>query len=285
MSRVLSGIPAAKALEKETADLVTGLWEKGHKTVLGLLRVGERGDDVVYEHRIRSGCTRVGIAIDSRVLPLTSDTETVLAEIERMNEDPKIDGIMMFCPLPKHLDEHRIRNAVLPEKDVDALTDVSLSSVFLSGGRGFSPCTAQAVMELLRYYDIPVAGKNVLVMGRSYVIGRPVAMLLLKADATVTISHTKSENVPELAKKADILVTAVGHARCVDKRYFHPGLVVIDVGTNWSASEQKLLGDINEDEAEPLVEAYSPVPGGVGNITSAVLLHHVAEAAMKQQKC
>ena len=188
----------------------------------------------------------------------------------------------MFRPLPKHLDEEAACQALDPEKDVDGITDGSMVGVFTGQKKGFPPCTPQACMEILDHYGIDCAGKKAVVIGRSLVVGKPAAMMLIKKNATVTVCHTKTVDMPAVCREADILIVAAGRAGVVDKPYFAPGQVVIDVGINVNA-EGKLCGDVKFEDAEPIVGAITPVPGGVGSVTTSVLVGHVVEAAMRRQ--
>ena len=185
----------------------------------------------------------------------------------------------MFRPLPKHLDSEKARKMLVPEKDVDGCTDDSLAGVFTNTAMGFPPCTAQAAMEILDYYGVDCAGKRAAVIGRSLVVGRPAAMMLVHKNATVTVCHTKTVNMPEIIRQADIVIVCAGKLETIGKEYFRPGQVVIDVGINWSEEKNKLCGDVKFDEVEPIVDAITPVPGGVGGVTTVVLVSHVAEAA------
>ena len=202
-----------------------------------------------------------------------------MSTIETVNSDDSIHGCLMFRPLPPHLDEAAAYGALKPEKDVDGITRGSLYGVFANQPVGFPPCTADACMEMLKYYDFDLTGANAVVLGRSLVIGKPVAMMLLAANATVTTVHTKSQNIEELCSKADVLVAAVGHRNTVGANAVRKGQVVIDVGINWDESAGKLCGDVDFDAVESIVDAITPVPGGVGSVTTAVLAKHVVQAA------
>ena len=203
--------------------------------------------------------------------------------IRQVNEDAGIHGVLIFRPLPKHLDEEAVIRALDPEKDVDGITDGSMVGVFAGREQGFPPCTPQACMEILDHYQIDCTGKKAVVVGRSLVVGKPAAMMLLKKNATVTICHTRTKDMPAVVKEADIVIVAAGRAGVVDDRYVSPGQIVIDVGIN--VNEQgKLCGDVAYDKVEPVVEAITPVPGGVGSVTTSVLVGHVVEAAMRKNK-
>jgi len=184
--------------------------------------------------------------------------------------------------LPKHLDGEALRRALAPEKDVDGITDGSLAGVFTGSGDGFAPCTAQAAIEILDYFHIDCTGKRAVVIGRSLVVGKPVAMMLMTKNATVTVCHTRTVDMPAITKQAEILVVCAGVMESIDAAYLSPGQTVIDVGINWNEEKGKLCGDVKFDEAEPLAGAITPVPGGVGTVTTSVLVSHVVEAAKRQ---
>jgi methylenetetrahydrofolate dehydrogenase (NADP+)/methenyltetrahydrofolate cyclohydrolase len=284
MAEIWKGAPVAAALSEAVAAEVTALKERGVEPTLAILRVGERDDDLAYERGAMKRCEKVGVAVKNVILPADVDSETFFSTLEGLNNDPTVHGILMFRPLPKQLDGEKARRLLAPEKDVDGCTDGSLAGVFTNTPLGFPPCTAQAAMELLRYYGVDPKGKRVAVIGRSLVIGRPVAMMLMHANATVTVCHTRTVDVPSITREADIVVAASGQMESVSAEYLRPGQIVIDVGIGWNEAKQKLCGDLRQEEAEPLVAALTPVPGGVGNVTSAVLCKHVVEAAKRQMQ-
>ena len=201
-----------------------------------------------------------------------------------MKSDSGIHGCLILRPLPKTLDEKAICAALDPRKDVDGITAQSMARVYSGNGAGFSPCTAQSCLELLRFYGIDPTGKQLAIIGRSLVIGRPAAMLLMAANATVTICHTKTENLQEIIRGAEIVIAAAGKAEILNEAYFRSGQVVLDIGINWLEEKQKLVGDVDFEKVEPIVSAISPVPGGVGAVTTAVLCSHVVEAAENSVK-
>ena len=215
-------------------------------------------------------------------LPIDVTEEEYLDTLDKLNKDITINGILMFRPLPKHIDESKARNMLSAAKDVDGCTDLSLAGVFTNTELGFSPCTAEAAMEILKFYDIPIEGKKVAVIGRSLVIGRPIAMLFMHENATVTICHTKTVDVPSITKEADIVVVASGQMESVGADYLKENQTVIDVGISWNDEKNKLCGDVRFDEVENLVSAITPVPGGVGGVTTSILVKHVVEAAIRQ---
>ena len=245
---------------------------------LAVVRVGEREEDLSYERGALKKCEKSGVICTKRVFPADVTEDELLKTIRSLNEDQSVHGILLFRPLPKHLNERKIINEIAPAKDVDGVTDISMAGVYSDSDRGFPPCTAQAVMEILHHYGIPVEGKKAVIIGRSLVIGRPVAMMLMKKNATVTICHTRTKDPAAEARQADILVAAAGRAGLVGSSYTNPGQTVIDVGIHVN-DEGKMCGDVAFDEVEPAVRAITPVPGGVGSVTTTVLAEHVIRAA------
>ena len=282
MAEIWKGAPVAAALSETVAAEAAALKEAGVVPTLAILRVGQRDDDLAYERGAMKRCEKVGVAVKNAVLPADVDSETFFRTLRELNEDPAVHGILMFRPLPKQLDGEKARRMLAPEKDVDGCTDGSLAGVFTNTPLGFPPCTAQAAMEMLRFYGVDPKGKRAVVVGRSLVIGRPVAMMLMHANATVTVCHTRTVDVPAVTREAEILVAASGQMESVGAEYLRPGQIVIDVGIGWNEAKQKLCGDVKAEEAEPLAAALTPVPGGVGSVTSAVLCKHVVEAAKRQ---
>ena len=284
MAELLKGKDVVDALNaKMTAD-VEELKAKGVSPTLAIVRVGERDDDISYEKNATKRSEGVGVAVKSIVFPVDVDQDTLMKCVDDLNKDASVHGVLLFRPLPKHLDEEAVRNALAPEKDIDGITDGSLAGVFTGTGQGFAPCTAQACIEILDYYNIECKGKRAVVIGRSLVVGKPVAIMLMGKHATVTVCHTRTVDMPSIAKNAEILIVAAGQMESITKEYFSPGQVVIDVGINWNDEKGKLCGDVKFDDAEPIVASITPVPGGVGTVTTSVLVSHVVEAAKKLLK-
>ena len=282
MAEVLKGNAVAAAINERTREASDELIrEHGIVPTLCIIRVGERPDDLSYERGAMKRAAAVGVAVIKRLFPVTVTEEELISEIEAINADPAINGVLMFRPLPRHINESRVCNTLLPEKDMDGITDLSMAGVYAGKALGFSPCTAQAVIELLDFYGIDLTGKNVTVIGRSLVIGKPVTMMLIKKNATVTVCHTRTRDVASEAKRADILVAAAGSAGMVKENFVHEGQTVIDVGINWSEEKGKIVGDVEFDAVSPIVSAVTPVPGGVGGVTTSVLMSHVVEAAKR----
>ncbi len=283
MAELLKGNQVAAAINERThADSDTMIKEHGIVPTLCIIRVGERPDDLSYERGAMKRAAAVGVAVTKRLFPVSVSEDELIAEIERINADPAIHGVLLFRPLPRHINESKVCNALLPEKDMDGITDLSMAGVYAQKPLGFPPCTAQAVIELIDHYGIDLKGKNVTVIGRSLVIGKPVTMMLIKKNATVTVCHTKTCDVAAEARRADVLVAAAGAAGMVNADFVKEGQTVIDVGINWSEEKQKIVGDVDFDSVEPIVEKLTPVPGGVGGVTTSVLMSHVVEAAKRQ---
>ena len=283
MATILKGAAVTAALNQSLTERTSALKEKGILPTLAIVRVGERGDDISYEKGAIKRCEKIGVGVKQFLLPADVPEETLLATIEEINADPAIHGCLLFRPLPGHIDGERIRRALAPQKDVDGITDGSLAGVFSGSGEGYPPCTAQACMEILDHYGYPLQGKKAVVVGRSLVVGKPAAMLLLQKNATVTVCHTRTADMPALCREAEVLIVAAGKAGVVGKEYLSPGQVVIDVGIH-VLEDGKLTGDVKFEEAEPIVEAITPVPGGVGTVTTSVLVKHVVEAAERASK-
>ncbi len=281
MGKQLLGKEVTAAMNERIKEQVLTCVEKGVQPTLCIIRVGENGSDISYEKGASKRCETLGVACEKILLPETVTQEELLDVIKGVNENDKIHGVLLFRPLPKHLDQALIENALCPEKDVDCMTDLSISGVFTGKKIGFPPCTPQACMEILDHYGIDCTGKKAVVIGRSLVVGKPAAMMLIKKNATVTVCHTRTVDMPSVAKEADILIVAAGRAGVVNKDYVREGQTVIDVGINVN-EEGKLCGDVAFDEVEPVVEAITPVPGGVGSVTTSVLVSHVVEAALRR---
>ncbi|MDD6615903.1 MAG: bifunctional 5,10-methylenetetrahydrofolate dehydrogenase/5,10-methenyltetrahydrofolate cyclohydrolase [Lachnospiraceae bacterium] len=283
MAKQLLGKEVTAALNERIKAKVAELKEKGVNPTLGIIRVGENESDISYERGATKRCETLGVACEKILLPADVSQEELLKVIDEVNKNDKIHGVLLFRPLPKHLDQNLIENALDPAKDVDCMTDGSMSGVFTGKDLGFPPCTPQACMEILDHYGIDCTGKKAVVIGRSLVVGKPAAMMLIKKNATVTVCHTRTVDMPSVAREADIVIVAAGRAGVVGAEYVKPGQVIIDVGINVNA-EGKLCGDVDYAAVEPIVDAITPVPGGVGSVTTSVLVSHVVEAAAKTLK-
>ena len=284
MAKLLLGLPVADALTEALSQRVEELAKRGVTPTLAIVRVGERDDDLSYERGALKRCAKVGIAVRQFVLPSDCSQEELMAVIDEVNTDAAINGCLMFRPLPKTLDEAAACAALDPAKDVDCITEGSLYGVFANRPIGFAPCTAEACIEVLDHYGYDLTGARVTVVGRSLVIGKPVSMMLQARNATVTMCHTRTRDLAAECRDAEILVVAAGHIGTVGADAVAPGQVVIDVGINWDEAAGKLCGDVAFDEVEPRVAAITPVPRGMGSVTTAVLAKHVIVAAERQNQ-
>lgn len=278
MAQLLTGKEVSAALKEKMAVQVQDLTAAGKTPTLAILRVGERPDDLSYERSAMKVAAGLGIEARQFVLPADASQDDIAAAIDRINADDSIHGCLMFRPLPKGIDETALCNRLAVEKDMDGIGLPALAAIFAGTGQGYAPCTAQACVEMCDYYQVPLQGKHVVVVGRSLVIGKPVSMLFLQKNATVTICHSRSENLSEITRQADIVVLATGRAKAYGAEYFSAGQTVLDVGINVDA-EGNLCGDVDFDAVEPLVAAITPVPRGVGSVTTALLMQHVVQAA------
>ena len=280
MALLLKGGQAAAAMNEKTAARVAALAAAGVVPTLAVVRMGAREDDLSYERGVMNRCAKLGIQVKPYLLEADASQDQLLAVLEEINQDGSIHGCLIFRPLPAQIDDKAVRAALAPEKDVDGITDASLAGVFTGSGVGYAPCTAQACVEILDHYGIPLEGKRVTVVGRSLVVGKPAAMLLDRKNATVTICNSRTRNLPELCRQADVLVVAMGKRGAIGGDCVAPGQVVVDVGIH-TDENGKLCGDVRFAEAEPVAAAITPVPGGVGAMTTSVLAAHVVEAAGK----
>ena len=289
MAKRLLGKEVNEALVAALQTRTAALKEKGVTPTLGIIRLGENPSDLSYEKGATKRAEEVGVAVKNYILPEDASKEDVLKVIDEVNADASVHGVLMFRPLPKHLkaDQDEICNRLAPCKDVDSMTHMSNAGVFEGQDLGYAPCTPAACMEILDYYGIDCKGKNAVVIGRSLVVGKPAAMMLMGKNATVTVCHTRTVNTAEICKGADIIVTAAGVLNSLTKDFVREGQIVIDVSMNWnpekitSKGKGGMSGDCVFDEVEPIVEAITPVPGGVGAVTTTVLMKHVVEAAEK----
>ena len=276
----LKGKPVADAIMAENRRRAAGLTAAGHQPTLALFRLGDRPDDLFYERSILRHAEQAGIRVNHTVLPADCPEDNFAAAIKKAADDTASDAIFFFSPLPRHLKEPRLRELIPPAKDVDSLARASAAAVYCGDKNGFAPCTPAAVMEMLRFYNIPLAGKNAVVLGRSLVVGKPLAMLLLDENATVTVCHSHTEALPDICRRADILLAAVGRARMVTADWVNEHQIVIDVGVNADPQNPgKMCGDVDYAAVMPKVRAAAPSPGGVGLITTALLCRHIIEAA------
>ena len=274
----LRGAPVARAIMDKTAGEITRLAQAGIMPKLAVFRVGSREDDIAYERSIIKRFSAAGAAVEVTALSEDATQEELEAVVRRAADDESVHGILVFSPLPKKFNAGRIRMLIPAEKDVDGMTDASLAGVFRGDKNAFAPCTAQAVVEILRYYGMEnLAGKRVTVVGRSTVVGKPLAMLLLGMNATVTVCHTKTADTAAECRRADVVIACAGQARMVTDEYMSAEQIIIDVGIN--ADGDGICGDVDYAAAQSIVAAATPVPGGVGAVTTAVLLSHTVRNA------
>jgi methylenetetrahydrofolate dehydrogenase (NADP+)/methenyltetrahydrofolate cyclohydrolase len=280
---LLSGKDVAAALKEQLKKDIEVLKGKGINPTLGIIRMGQEPGDLAYERGATKSAEEVGIAVQVFELSREAPQDELIQTIQKVNGDAGVHGVLLFQPLPKHIDAHAARAALTPEKDMDGITEGSMAGIYSDAGMGYPPCTADSVIKILKHYKIELAGKNVVVIGRSTVIGKPVSMLLLKENATVTICHSKTKDLEKKTQEADVVVVAMGRAWSVGKESFRAGQYVVDVGVNSRPDGQKgTCGDVRTEEVEPIVAGITPVPGGVGAVTNANLLCHVVEAASKK---
>ena len=278
MATILKGAPVVAAMNEANAARCAALAAKGITPTLAVVRVGEREDDLSYERGVLARCAKVGVAVKQFLLPTDAPQQALLDVLAQVNADPAIHGCLLFRPLPRQFDDRTIRAALAPEKDIDGITDGSLAGVFTGTPVGYPPCTAQACLEILKHYSIPLSGRRAVVVGRSRVVGTPAAMMRDKENATVTLCNSRTQNLPALCREADIVVVAMGKRGHIGADCLREGQVVVDVGIH-VGDDGKLCGDVRFAEAEPVVEAITPVPGGVGTVTTSVLVGHVVAAA------
>jgi methylenetetrahydrofolate dehydrogenase (NADP+)/methenyltetrahydrofolate cyclohydrolase len=272
---LLKGIDVANAINEKLIEEGSTLEKKPH---LAIIRVGERPDDLSYERGATKKMEKVGFDCTSYVFSADIDNDSFQKEFDKINENADIDGILLLRPLPKHLDEQAVVERINPKKDLDGISPVNMAKVYASDASGFAPCTAEAVVEMLDYAGIDLTGKKVTVVGRSLVIGKPVAMLLMKKNATVTVCHTRTKDMAAECRNAEIVVAAAGVAKMITGDFVSENAVVIDVGINVD-EEGKLCGDVDTEKIADKASIATPVPGGVGSVTTSVLAKHLLKAA------
>ncbi len=281
MSKIIDGKLVSAAVKKKVADGVAELRLKGVSVGLAVILVGEDPASKIYVANKKKACEDLGIISQEYLLPANTTQEELLSLIETLNNEDSINGILCQLPLPKHLDEKTVINAIDPRKDVDAFHPSNVGKIMI-GDYDFVPCTPAGVMELLRYYNIEAEGKTCVVIGRSNIVGKPMSMLLLHKNGTVTTCHSRTKNLAEVCKEADILVAAVGKAKFVTADMVKEGAVVVDVGMN--RFDGKLCGDVDFENVSEKASFITPVPGGVGPMTIAMLMQNTLTAAKKQNK-
>ena len=280
MAKILSGKEVSARIKEELAEEVKKLKDSGIYPGLAVIIVGDDPASRVYVNSKKRNCEELGIHSEEYALPESTQETELLALIDKLNSKGDISGILVQLPLPKHINEENVINAIDPKKDVDAFHPVNVGKIMV-GNYDFVPCTPAGVMELIKESGIEISGKECVVVGRSNIVGKPQAMLLLHENGTVTICHSKTKNLKETVKRADILVVAVGRPNFITGDMIKEGAVVIDVGIN-RISEKKLVGDVDFESAEKVAGAITPVPGGVGPMTIAMLMRNTIKAAILQ---
>ena len=280
MAEVLKGIEVANAMKERLIAENAALIAKGVTPCLAIVRAGERPDDLAYERGALKRFEGLSVAVKVFGFPEDIGQGEFEAEFEKINRDESVHGILMFRPLPKTLDEEAIIRKIDPAKDMDCMCEANIAKVFAGDESGYAPCTPEGVVELLKHFEVPLKGAKVTLVGRSMVVGKPLAMLLLKENATVTICHTRTKDLAAECRAADILIAAAGAAKMIKAEHVKEGTVVIDVGINVD-EEGNLCGDVDFEAVEPLASKITPVPGGVGSVTTSILAMHVLKAAAK----
>jgi methylenetetrahydrofolate dehydrogenase (NADP+) / methenyltetrahydrofolate cyclohydrolase len=278
VAELLKGSDVANALAEKIRRGVYELKAAGIVPGLAIVRAGARPDDLSYERSVLKKCEILGVACEVFAFEETVSNDTFIEGLRRIDGNASIHGILVFRPLPGQIREAALKGVLDPSKDIDCLTPANIAKAFEGDESGYAPCTAQSVMEILDHYRIALEGKRVAIVGRSMVVGRPLAMMLLKRNATVTLCHSRTQDLKEECRRADIVVAAIGKAKFITREYVSPGAVVIDVGINLDA-EGKLCGDVDFDSVSELASAITPVPGGVGTVTASVLIRNVTRAA------
>lgn len=282
MGEIIKGKPVGDALSEVLKGECEALVKDGIQPKLAILRVGAKPNDLSYEKGALKKCDTIGITAEVTELPEETTQEQYIEALEKLNKDSSVHGILTFRPLPKGIDEEVIKNVIDPEKDVDCFSPMNTAKLMEGDKTGFPPCTPTAVVEILKHYNVPLKGANVVVLGRSMVVGKPVSMLLLGENATVTICHSKTVDLPKVCANADVLVAGVGRARMVTADYVKEGAVVIDVGINAKPEGGGICGDVDTDDVVGKASMVTPVPAGVGSVTTSILAKHVIKACKQQ---
>ncbi|KPU46027.1 bifunctional protein FolD protein [Oxobacter pfennigii] len=277
MGEIIKGKPVADKMTDDLTAEVAALNAKGITPKLTIVRVGARPDDLAYEKGALSKCQKVGLATEVKELPLDITQDDFIAELRKINNDSNVHGILIFRPLPKQLSEEVIKYEIAPEKDIDCFSPVNAAKLLEGDKSGFPPCTPTAVIEILKYYNVPMEGKKAVVLGRSMVVGKPATLLLLNENATVTICHSRTKDLPKVVSEADIVVAGIGKAKMVKADFIKEGAVVMDVGINLDENGN-LCGDVDTEACVEKASLITPVPGGVGSVTTSILAKHVIKA-------
>lgn len=276
MANVIDGKQISKDIKEELKEEVASLAAQGRKCCLAVIQVGNDPASSVYVGNKKRACAYVGIESLAYELPEETTEEELLTIIDKLNKDANVHGILCQLPLPKHINEDHVIKAISPKKDVDGFHPQNVGALVI-GEKGFVSCTPAGIIQLLKRSNIEMDGKHCVVVGRSNIVGKPMSLLMLRENATVTICHSHTKNLKEICKEADILIVAIGKPQFIDKEYVKDGAVVIDVGIHRDENN-KLCGDVKYDEVEPVASYITPVPGGVGPMTIAMLMHNCVEA-------
>ena len=282
MGEIIKGKPVGDALSEILKGECEALVKEGIQPKLAILRVGAKPNDLSYERGALKKCDTIGIVAEVTELSEDTTQEQYIEALEKLNKDSSVHGILTFRPLPKGIDEEVIKNVISPEKDVDCFSPMNTAKLMEGDKTGFPPCTPTAVVEILKHYNVPLKGANVVVLGRSMVVGKPVSMLLLGENATVTICHSKTQDLAKVCSQADVLVEGVGRARMITSDYIKEGAVVIDVGINAKPEGGGICGDVDTDDVVEKASMVTPVPAGVGSVTTSILAKHVIKACKQQ---
>lgn len=277
MTEILKGKPVSDAVKADVADRALKLKKEGISPLLVIVRAGEREDDIAYEKRVIHNCSEVHIGVKTAVFPQDVQHDVFLQALRDFSEDPEVHGILVLRPLPEQISDREAGAAIDSVKDIDCMNPENLKKIFIGDTSAVPPCTPEAVIETLKFYGYEIRGKNVVIVNRSLVLGKPLSMLFLNEHATVTVCHSRTEHLPEITSKADILVAGVGRPEYFGAEYVSPDMTVIDVGINFT--EEGMCGDMDFRSVKDSVSAITPVPGGIGTVTSAILLRHLVESA------
>lgn len=281
MSQVIKGKPVADKISEELVLEIEALKAKAIQPKLTIVRVGARPDDLAYEKGALGRCKKVGVETEVKELPEDITQDDFIKELQNLNEDKAVNGILIFRPLPEQLDESVIKYVIAPEKDIDCLSPVNVGKMTEGDKTGFPPCTPTAVMEILKFYGVELQGKDCAIIGASMVVGKPTAILLLNENATISVCHIFTKDSAKVARQAEVVVVGVGVPRLVKENWIAEGAVVIDVGINVD-NEGNLCGDVDFDGVKDKVSMITPVPGGVGSVTTSILAKHVVKACKQQ---
>ena len=279
-AKLLTGKEVAQKMDQDIQKEVQDLKAKGVNPALRIIIVGDAPDSVYYANSAKKMAEKNGIACEIEQLAGTMSQDEFVALLKQRNADKNIHGIIVMRPFPKQISEDVVKHILAPEKDIDCFNPVNAGKIMAGDLTGFPPATPQAVMEMLKFYEVPMSGREAVVIGRSMVVGKPMAMLLLQENATVTVCHSRTKDLPGVCRRADIVVAAIGNANMITPDYIKAGATVMDVGIN--PEGDKFVGDVNTDAAKETAGAITPVPGGVGPVTTRVLLKHVVKAAKLQ---